>query len=388
METSRVTLSLSSRLAAALSCLALIAGCSSINDALSGDKVDYRSTSTTRTTPLEVPPDLTQLSRESRYQQPNGAISASTFQAAASAPASALAPAPAASQVIAPQEVGAFRIERLGNERWLSTTLSPEAIYPQLRAFWKDNGFNLVQDRPEAGVLETDWAENRAKLPQDFIRSAVGRVLDSAYSTGELDKFTTRVERTATGSDVFISHRGMAEVYVGQRNDSTVWQPRPSDPQLEAAFLARLMVKLGAKEEQARTTVAVATTTPSAPARARLVEGQPTPTLQLDDTFDRAWRRVGIALDRSGFTVEDRDRAQGLYFVRYVDPASAGREEPNFFSKIFSRKKTDPAALAKYRVKVNTQGTSTMVAVLDSQGKPETGEAGTRIVNLLLEDLR
>jgi len=384
-----VTLSLSSRLAAVSACLAFVVGCSSINDVLSGDKVDYRSTSTTRATPLEVPPDLTQLSRESRYQQPNGAISASTFQTAtAAAAASAPAPAPAASQAIAPQEVGAFRIERLGNERWLSTPLAPEALYPQLRAFWKDNGFNLVQDRPEAGVLETDWAENRAKLPQDFIRSAVGRVLDSAYSTGELDKFRTRVERTATGTDVFISHRGMAEVYVGQRNDSTVWQPRPSDPQLEAAFLARLMVKLGAKEETARTTVAAATTAPTAPARARLVEGQPTPTLQLDDTFDRAWRRVGIALDSSGFTVEDRDRAQGLYFVRYVDPASAGREEPNFFSRMFSRKKTDPAALAKYRVKVNTEGTSTMVAVLDSQGKPETGDAGKRIVNLLLEDLR
>jgi len=392
METSRVTFSPSSRAAAALSCLALIGGCSSINDVLSGDKVDYRSTSTTRTTPLEVPPDLTQLSRESRYQQPNGAISASAFQTATAAAAAASAPAtataPGAAQAIAPQEVGAFRIERLGNERWLSTTLAPEAIYPQLRAFWKDNGFNLVQDRPEAGVLETDWAENRAKLPQDFIRSSIGRVLDSAYSTGELDKFTTRVERTATGSDVFITHRGMAEVYVGQRNDSTVWQPRPADPQLEAAFLARLMVKLGAKEEQARTTVAAATASPSAPARARLVEGQPTPTLQLDDTFDRAWRRVGIALDRSGFTVEDRDRAQGLYFVRYVDPASAGREEPSFFSRVFSRKKNDPAALVKYRVKVNSEGTSTKVAVLDSQGKPETGEAGKRIVNLLLEDLR
>jgi len=390
METSRVTFSPSSRVAAALSCLALIGGCSSINDVLSGDKVDYRSTSTTRTTPLEVPPDLTQLSRESRYQQPNGAISASALQTATAAAAVASAPAtaPGATQSIAPQEVGAFRIERLGNERWLSTTLAPEAIYPQLRAFWKDNGFNLVQDRPEAGVLETDWAENRAKLPQDFIRSSIGRVLDSAYSTGELDKFTTRVERTATGSDVFITHRGMAEVYVGQRNDSTVWQPRPADPQLEAAFLARLMVKLGAKEEQARTTVAAATASPSAPARARLVEGQPTPTLQLDDTFDRAWRRVGIALDRSGFTVEDRDRAQGLYFVRYVDPASAGREEPSFFSRVFSRKKNDPAALVKYRVKVNSEGTSTKVAVLDSQGKPETGEAGKRIVNLLLEDLR
>ncbi len=130
-----------------------------------------------------------------------------------------------------------------------------------------------------------------------------------------------------------------------------------------------------------------AASAPAGPARARLVEGQPTPTLQVDDTFDRAWRRVGIALDRSGFTVEDRDRAQGLYFVRYVDPSTAGREEPSFFSKIFSRKKTD-SGLAKYRVKVNTEGTTTTVAVLDSQGKAETGDAGKRIVNLLLEDLR
>ena len=382
-----MTLSLSFRLAAVLSCVALLAGCSTINETLAGDKVDYQSTSTTRTTPLEVPPDLTQLTRESRYQQPNGAVSASTFQAATAA--AAAASTPVATPVVAPQEMGALP-DRAARQRALAEhdAARRTQIFPQVRAFWKDNGFNLVQDRPEAGVLETDWAENRAKLPHDFIRSAIGQVLDAAYSTGELDKFTTRVERTATGSDVFITHRGMAEVYVGQRNDSTVWQPRPGDPQLEAAFLARLMVKLGAKEEQARATVAAAATAPSAPARARLVEGQPTPTLQVDDSFDRAWRRVGIALDRSGFTVEDRDRAQGLYFVRYVDPASAGREEPNFFSKLFSRKKTDPAALAKYRVKVNSEGTKTTVAVLDSQGKAETGEAGKRIVNLLLEDLR
>jgi outer membrane protein assembly factor BamC len=182
----------------------------------------------------------------------------------------------------------------------------------------------------------------------------------------------------------------MAEVYVGQRNDSTVWQPRPGDPQLEAAFLARLMVKLGAKEEQARTTVAAATTAPSAPARARLIEGGPTPTLQLDDSFDRAWRRVGIALDRTGFTVEDRDRGQGLYFVRYVDPAYAGREEPNFLSRMFSfgKKKGDDGGLAKYRVKVTSEGQSTTVAVLDSQGRPDTTENGRRIASLLLEDLR
>jgi len=384
METSRVTFPQSARFVPALTFLLALAGCSSVDNFLAGDKVDYKSTSATRPAGLEVPPDLTQLSKESRYQQPNGAISASTFQAQTTAAA------PAAVAVVAPQSVGAFKIERAGNERWLSTTLPPEQVYPQVRAFWKDNGFNLVQDRAEVGVLETDWAENRAKLPNDVIRNTIGKVIDSAFSTGELDKFTTRIERTASGSDIFITHRGMAEVYVGDRKDATVWQPRPPDPQLEATFLSRLMVKLGAKEDDAKSTVAAASTGTSGTARARLVDGRPTPTLQLDDGFDRAWRRVGIALDRSGFTVEDRDRGQGLYFVRYVDPKYAGREEPNFFGRLFSfgRKKNDDTGLAKYRVQVSSQGTTSTVAVLDSQGKPETSDNGKRIASLLLEDLR
>ena len=386
MEISRVILSPFSRLGIVLSCLAALAGCSTVDNFLSGDKVDYRSTSTTRSAGLEVPPDLTQLSKESRYQQPNGAISASTFNSSTATAAAA----PSIVPVVAPQSLGAFRIERLGNERWLSTTLTPEQIYPQVRAFWKDNGFNLIQDRPEAGVLETDWAENRARLPNDIIRNTIGKVIDSAFSTGELDKYTTRIERTATGSDIFITHRGMAEVYVGDRKDATVWQPRPAEPQLEATFLSRLMVKLGATDEAAKTTVAAGSAAAGGPARARLVEGRPSPTLQVDDGFDRAWRRVGIALDRSGFTVEDRDRGQGLYFVRYVDPAFAGREEPGLLSRLFSfgRKKNDDSGLAKYRVKVSSEGTTSTVAVLDSQGKTDTGEAGKKIAKLLLEDLR
>ena len=385
MEIFRVTFALSSRIVAGLSCLALIAGCSTVESLLSGDKVDYKSTSTTRSSGLEVPPDLTQLSRESRYQQPNGSISASSFQTNTTSAAATTTPTVA---TVAPQSVGAYRIERLGNERWLSTTLSPEEVYPQIRSFWKDNGFNLVQDRADAGVLETDWAENRAKLPNDFIRNTVGKVFDSAFSTGELDKYRTRVERTATGSDIYITHRGMVEVYIGDRKEATVWQPRPAEPQLEATFLSRLMVKLGAKDDQAKAIVAAAGATPTAPARARTLDGRPTPTLQVDDGFDRAWRRVGIALDRSGFTVEDRDRAQGLYFVRYVDPAFAGRDEPNFFSRLFSGSKKNDSGLAKYRVKVTAEGGSSTVAVLDSQGKPETTENGKRIVALLLEDQR
>jgi outer membrane protein assembly factor BamC len=219
-------------------------------------------------------------------------------------------------------------------------------------------------------------------------------VIDSVYQTGELDKFRTRVERTPTGSDIYITHRGMEEVYTNSLKEQTVWQPRPADPQLEATFLSRLMIKLGAKDEPGKaagasaapgTTAAAA----AAPARARIVEGQATPTLQLDDGFDRAWRRVGIALDRSGFTVEDRDRAQGLYFVRYVDPAFAGREDPSFLSRMFGfGGKKDDGGLAKYRVKVIAEGNVSNVAVFDSAGKPETTANGKRIVALLLEDLR
>ena len=364
--------------------LGLVAGCSTVGNFLEGDKVDYKS-STVRTSGLEVPPDLTQLSRDTRYQQ-SSTVSASTFQN----PATPGVPAVVVNPAIAPTQVGDFRMEREGNVRWLSTTLPPETIYPLVRSFWKDNGFNLVQDRAEAGILETDWAENRAKLPNDLIRNTIGKVFDSALSTGELDKFRTRIERTAKGTDIYISHRGLEEIYIGERRESTTWRPRPAEPLLEAEFLSRLMVKLGAKEDAARTVVAGGGKpgAPAGPVRARAVDGKPTPTLQVDDSFDRAWRRVGIALDRSGFTVEDRDRAQGLYFVRYVDPATAGRGEPNIISRIFSFGKKEDSGLAKYRIKVTGEGTSSTVAVLDSQGNPQSGENTKRIASLLLDDLK
>jgi outer membrane protein assembly factor BamC len=398
METCRVSCSPISRavLAGLLGALALC-GCSSIEDMFSGDKVDYRSTGNApRPANLEVPPDLTQLSRDSRYQQSSGVVSASTFQSAASGASAGAATTVAmvpATPTVAPQSVGVFRIERQGNERWLSTTQSPEEVYPKIRAFWKDTGFTLSEDRADAGVLETEWAEDRSKLPNDIIRKTIGKVFDGIYSTGKVDKFRTRVERTATGSDIFITHRGMIEVYSDQRKENTIWQPSAADPQLEAEFLSKLMLRLGAQDAQVKAQVASASTAASAPAaaaapvHARLLTDRPGPTLQVDDNFDRAWRRVGVALDRTGFTVEDRDRTQGVYFVRYVDPKFAGREDPNLFQKIFS-KKTDEGAPVKYRVKVTGEGTSSSVAVLDSQGKPENSDNGKRIVSLLLDGLK
>jgi outer membrane protein assembly factor BamC len=367
----------------AAAALAALAGCSTVENFLAGDKVDYRSQSV-KTTPLEVPPDLTQLQRDARGASSGGSVSASAYQAGAAAAAPA---GGAATSAVAPSTVGDMQVMREGNQRWLVVPMPAEQLWPQLREFWTERGFSLVIDNAQAGVMETDWAENRAKLPQDFVRRTIGRVLDSLYDTGERDRYRTRVERNGSNTEVYISHRGMIEEYAGEaRNETTVWTPRPSDPGLEAEFLTRLMVKLGTKEQVAKDVVARPVTPTTA--RARALAGQP--ALQVDEGFDRAWRRVGLALDRSGFTVEDRDRAGGLYFVRYVDPKKAATNaEPGFFAKLFSFGKSDAAAApVRYRIAVKGEGERTSVTVQNTQGQPENSEVGQRIVALLVDDLK
>ena len=375
-----------------------LGGCSSLENLMSGEKIDYRSQSA-KTAPLEIPPDLTQLARDSRYQPQSGSVSASQLQQQASTVPSAN---PAAAAVaVNSTSTGDIRIVRDGNQRWIVSSLPPEQIWPILRSFWLEKGFTLAVDNPEVGVMETDWAENRAKLPNDMVRNLLGKVLESLYSTSERDRFRTRVERGPAGTEIYISHRGMQEVYTTQQRDTTMWQPRPNDPQLEAEFLSRLMLRLGAKDEAATRTAVAATNTPGAPGpvgttaapaqppRARLVTGGAGAAMEVDEAFDRAWRRVGLALDRGGFTVEDRDRSAGLYYVRYVDPKSAGKDEPGFFSKLFGWDSKDASsALQRYRLSVKTTDNKTQVSVLNNQGNADSGEAARQIVARLVDELK
>jgi outer membrane protein assembly factor BamC len=339
---------------------------------LESQKVDYKSA--TKGSSLDVPPDLTQLSRDSRYQIPGGPVTASSYQVGQSAPT-----LPAAATT-----VGDVRIERDGQKRWLVVNRSADQLWGPLRDFWQESGFQLVIDQPNLGIMETDWAENRAKIPQDFIRNTLGKLLDSAYSTSERDRFRTRLERTANGgTEIYISHRGMQEVYASANNqkDQVVWQPRPSDPELEAEYLRRVMVKLGIPQEQSKALVASGAVKPTS----RVGTAGNTPVVEIDEGFDRAWRRVGLALDRTGFTVEDRDRSQGTYFVRYVPPAD-DKTERGFFSKLFNRETTSPPV--KYRISVKSQGDSSTVAVLDAQGAPEASDSARRIVQVIADDLK
>jgi outer membrane protein assembly factor BamC len=304
----------------------------------------------------------------------DGAISASGYQANREANSKVQ---------VSTLSVGDVRIERDGNQRWLVVNRPADKLWEPVKDFWQENGFLLAMDQSNLGIMETDWAENRAKLPLDAIRTALGKLLDSLYSTGERDKFRTRLERNASGStEIFISHRGMIEVYTTSGKDQTMWQPRPADPELETEFLRRLMVKLGVSQEQSK--ALVASSAPKAIAIVTNVNGQP--AVKLEEGFDRAWRRVGLSLDRTGFTVEDRDRKQGIYYVRYVSTTSEN-SEPGFFSKLFSSSDKDKAP-TKYQIAVRSAGDVSEVLVLNTNGQPETSPIAQRIVKVLAEDIK
>ena len=356
--------------------VALIASLSACS-VFESDKLDYKSAGKVPTgATLVVPPDLSQLSRDNRYAVRGGAVSASSYQ-------TARADAPGIPTSVS--TLGDVRIERAGNTRWIVVNRPAEQLWDPVRDFWQENGFLLTTEQRNLGIMETDWAENRAKLPQDIIRGTLGKLIDSVYSTSERDRFRTRIERTPAGTEIYVSHRGMEEVYTNNATkDQTAWQPRASNPELETEFLRRLMVKLGVSQEQSKALTASAANV-STVSKVATVDGRP--VVQIPEGFDRAWRRVGLALDRTGFTVEDRDRSAGTYFVRYVTP-NPDKKEPGLFAKMlsFGKSAKDESPL-KYRILVKSQGEASTVSVLNEAGVADTTENAQRIVKVIADDV-
>jgi outer membrane protein assembly factor BamC len=367
---------------------ASLAACSTATELLTAPKVDYKSAGTLPT--LEIPPDLTTPARDNRYVVPETGKSTATLSGYQADRAQQAKTGNVTAGVL--PEVEKMRVDRAGNQRWLVVAEPPEKLWPLVRDFWQENGFLISVNIPEAGVMETDWAENRAKIPQDWLRSTLGKLIDQIYSTAERDKFRTRLERNDEGgSEIYISHRGMIEVFNGPKQESTVWQPRNPDAELEAEFLRRLMIRLGTQEAKAKQLVA--TSTP-APARAAVQAGiGGFETLEVFEPFDRAWRRVGLALDRVGFTVEDRDRQKGQYFVRYADTDASDMArkdgEKSLLSKLQFWKSNDPVIKAEqYRVHIRQFAGKSVVQILTKEGAQANTQTTKRIVALLYEQLR
>ena len=355
-----------------------LTACSSFSSMTASDKVDYKKSGDVRGPNLALPPDLITAQADRRYVVQDGTATMSEYNQAVKKSSQTR------SNVLT--GIPGMKIERDGDRRWLVVDKSATELYPQVKDFWQENGFLLVIDSPSTGIMETDWAENRAKIPQDIIRRTLGRVLDSAYDSGERDKFRTRLEvQKPDVTEIYITHKGAIETPVKDSSGAmitTQWTVRPTDPELEAIFLTRLMERLGMTQDQARAQVAATTTAPKTP-RAKLVEEGPSTRIEMTSSFDRAWRDVGLALDRSNFTVEDRDRSRGIYFVRYVNPKDLG-DGRSWFGRTFGRSNDSDKKAKLYRVVVQARGENQVVILVqDSEGKPENTATGNQLLTTL-----
>ena len=357
----------------------VLLGCKSVT---SNDTVDYKSAGAVRGPNLSYPPDLITAQADRRYIVQDGSATMSEYNAAVKKSVQ--------TRKNVMTGIPGMRIARDGERRWLVVEKPAPELYPQIKDFWQENGFLLVIDSPSTGIMETDWAQNRAKIPQDFIRNIIGGALDSIYDTGERDKYKTRLEVSKPGeTEVYITQRGALEVCTTDATGScisTIWTARPNDPELEAAFLARLMERLGMTQEMAKAQVAVPLG-PKTPKAKLVQEGVNTAYIAMSSGFDRAWRDTGLALDRSNFTVEDRNRANGVYYVRYVNPKDLG-DTKGFFSNLFSSKDDSSLKAKKYLVVVKSTGeNSSSIYVQNADGKPENSAAGLKLLTLLTEQM-
>ena len=369
-------------LAAATLALLALAGCS--GNLIEGKKIDYKSAGNVK--PLDVPADLSTPPTSDRYNIPEASAGSATASEYAEGQGTRAAAGPA--PVLPAQDKVKF--DRAGSQRWLVVDAEPDALWPVIKEFWQDNGFLIDIDSRPTGIMETDWAENRAKIPDSLIRKVIGKVLDSAYSYPERDKFRTRLERGQNpgSTEIYISHRGMAQINISKDRytEKTIWQVRPVDPDLEAEMLSRLAIRLGARDEQIKAQAKA----PEQPKATISKNGELPDALLLVDSFDRAWRRVGLALDRVGFTVEDRDRSKGTYYVRYVDvdAADKGKSE-GFWSKLaFWRSDSGAKKDAQYRISVAGATQGSEVKVLDAQGVKSNSPTAGRILALLQQELK
>jgi outer membrane protein assembly factor BamC len=368
---------LPSRAAAMLATGALalsLAGCETMTFSL-GKKIDYKSA--TSAPALEVPPDLTTPGYDDSY-------------VAQTASAAAAARAAGKSSEVLPIN-GDARLARAGSERWLVVKATPEQAFSVMRDFWAQNGFVVAVEQPVFGIMETDWAENRGGMPKTGLSKLAGDYVDFLTDTFKRDKFRTRIERGAEAGtvEIYITHYGAQQVPTKTRGGSPEdwqWQATPPNPELEAEFLSRAMVKFGTPTEAATTAVAAL---PTQPPRARVEKGSDgTSRLVVDDAFDRAWRRVGLALDRTGFTVVDRDRSQGLYFVRYSNPDLEAGKQKGWLDKIKFWKKDDKEKPEQYRVVVTQADPNSVVTVQDPKGAADKSANGDKILALLQDQLK
>lgn len=378
------------RILVSFSFLGILAACTTTESLLPDRRPDYRQSK--MVSPLEVPPDLTASTIDDTLMvpelDPTGSASLSEYTQERVGGARLAAAADTAAVL---QEQPGIRLQRDGNQRWLVVQAEPGQIWPRIKEFWTNNGIPLEKEDPRIGIMETEWVENRADIPQGPIRSILSKAIDFAYSAPTRDKFRVRLERGADEqvTEIYLTHYGVQEVTRTDYGTRVVWEPRPADPELEAEMLNRLMVFLGASQKRAETQLARAETgtqSPEQAARTRWLDlGEGVNALLIDEEYPRAWRLVGLALDSSNFVIEDQNRAQGLYVVEYRELVEDSQEEGFLSNLAFWRQSPPPEEGSRYQVRVGARDSKTLVMVYNTEGQPDGSPAAQRILGTMQE---
>ena len=346
-------------------------------------KLDYQ-TQNRKIVNLEVPPDLTNPDQGNLYQIPagSGAVRASDLKGRNNG-----VQQPANQAVL--KSVKGVRLERDGSQRWLVVDgKSPAELWPLLKVFWQENGFDIKSEEPAIGQMETDWAENRAKLSGGGLRSLLEKIgLGGVYSTSERDKFIIRIEQAKNGgTDIFFAHKGMSETYTDRSEERTMWQPRPNDPNLEAAFLARFMQYLGADEKQIQSELGDTAAAKQASNLAKLENG----SLLLSGDYSRNWRRTALALDRIGLTVIGQNTEKHAFLVQpaQAEGAAVREKKPGLVGRLFGKKAAAPTQQPELVAFLEPVKEGARLRILNRDGSLYTGPESKEWLNRLHTVLR
>ncbi|MDD5611682.1 MAG: outer membrane protein assembly factor BamC [Gallionella sp.] len=356
--------------------LVSVVGCSAVG--LGTQRIDYRA-GAEQVPSIEVPPDLTVPETDDRYKVAGGeGVAVATYSDYNHNAAGAGSHRATASAVL--PTVKGVSLQRSGAQRWLLVQDSPENVWPVVKTFLRETGLNIKREDAAAGIIVTEWAENRASIPQGVVREMIGKVFDGMYSSNQLDQYRVRMERSkdGAGTEVYITHRGKEEM-MDADGSSSKWQTRESDPELEAEMLQRLMVRFGGTPSQTAIAVAGATAPGGEPVAggaaaiaAEDTSGPSTGTASLleifdgsriiviNDPFDKSWRRVGLAIDRAGLSVEDKDREKGIYYLSAEKKEKGWLESLEFWN--------DDESSLRFRVNVKDAGHACEVSVTDQNG--------------------
>ena len=377
--------------------LLALAGCSTIG--LESKRIDYKAAAV-KTVPLEVPPDLTAPTSAGQFIIPNNDSNVDVENGASFSQFSKESAPPVVAPLPVLPAAKDMHIERSGRQRWLVVNDKAEKLWPLVQGFWQENGFALVINNPAAGLFETDFVENHGIIPQGGVRKVFSKIFSHMRSLGEKDMFRTRFERTPEGhTEIYISHRGLIEQQNPDGNDRQ-WHARGNDPELEAAMLQMLAAKLGGFAPSQ-----VADAAPTTPAPAGTVVEQPIIEKQitssaklseakgggkiivLQETFDKSWRKVGLALEQAAIEIHDKDRANGVYFLSTIKATPPKKSW--FESLAFWRAEDKPKSgetPAHYQVTVRARNaTDSEVSVIDQDGR--TDATTQKIIDSLFQQL-